>query len=125
MSASRVVDPDDVVGETGRRSWAGTDAHTGHTPRLGATKQIAQRIVDLADRGDDVTRSRNETHLADEIVTVDEDGRQGTLADDDRMYELDGQVATVRGPSGSDAPHGRLVGEPSGESQSAHGEIGG
>ena len=118
------IDPQDVIGRTGRRALAGADPHRRQPPRRRAQQQRRRRLRGrVTDHHDDIATSGNRAQRADRVDSIDRESRKGALADDDRMHELDGDVPGVLGPQRGDTPHRRPGGEATGEIERTSGEV--
>ena len=110
------VSPQHVMGDSGGWARAGADPDGRQPPGLGTAQQGGGTgRVGAAEERQHVPGRRHGPQRGDRIRRVDRDGGQGPLADDHRVDELDGDVASVLRPVRRDAPHRRPGGELPGE----------
>ena len=111
------VGPEDVLGAAGRAP-TGPDPHGRQAPRLGAVQQRPRTDrVGRPDEHEHVPGGRHGPHAGDRIRNIERHGRQGPLAHDHGVDELDGDVPGVLRPLRGDAPHRRRGGEPPGQGE--------
>ena len=118
-----VVDPQDVIGGAALGTLAGPDPDRHRAPCDCSSHDVADDPISRgADRDHDVTRGDERPQRAHEVGVFDADRRERRLADDDRVDELDGDMAGVFAPLGRHAPHRRSGRAPPGERERGEGE---
>jgi len=107
----------------GVEAGAGTDPERGHAPRRGPAQRRQEAGGGSPPHAEEhVTRPHDRAQRSGGIATFHRDRRQGTLADDHRVHELEGDVPGVLGPLRRDAPHRRSRGEGAGQGKGGVGD---
>ena len=117
------VDPDDVVGRSGRRSRSTAEPDRRHSPDPRPFQDRARRDRLPTDHHDDIAASRLHAQERHRIVVDHGDRGQCALPHDHRVHELDGNVVGMFGPVRRDAPHRRSGRERAGQPQGDAGEV--